>query len=212
MRKIITIALFLALSAAAMPIYAHPGRTDASGCHTNRKTGDYHCHKPKGNAAQAPTAKASTKAAKPAPTANAKQPQIFTGQVMAVADGDTITVRTTDFEQIKVRLYGIDAPEKNQPSGPEAGAYLRDMVLGKTVTITEIDVDRYSRTVGLVALDGASVNAAMVKAGLAWHYPRYCKIAVCGDIAGMETAAKTRRAGLWAADNPTPPWEWRRKK
>ena len=77
--------------------------------------------------------------------------------VLRVSDGDTIVVRTADFEDIRVRLYGIDAPESKQPGGVEATKALR-VLQGQRVTTREMDTDRYGRMVGLVEYAGRSVN------------------------------------------------------
>ena len=188
------IALFLAfaLSLAAAPAWPHPGRTDASGCHTNRKTGEYHCH---GGGKTAVPARATK--AKPAP-------REFEATVLRVSDGDTITVRTGDFEDIRVRLYGIDAPESNQPGGAEATAYLKPLQ-GQTVRIIEMDVDRYSRTVALVEHGGRALNLDLAAQGHAWYYGQYCKRQpICGQIQAAEGEAKAARRGLWAGEAVAP--------
>jgi endonuclease YncB( thermonuclease family) len=133
----------------------------------------------------------------------------FTATVQRITDGDTIVVRTADFEDVKVRLYGIDAPERKQPGGAEASAWLRPLQ-GQTVTVIEMDVDRYGRTVALVESEGRSVNVGIVAAGWAWHYDRYCKAAICGDIEAAENAAREAGRGIWAGE-AVPPWEWRRR-
>jgi endonuclease YncB( thermonuclease family) len=137
----------------------------------------------------------------------------YTGQVVAVADGDTITVLTTDYERIKVRFYGIDCPEKAQPYGAAAKSFLNDMIYGKTVSVRVMDVDRYSRYVGVVTYEGKSVNDLMLRAGYAWLYSRYCKdTAICGAFRSSEREAKAQGRGLWKDPNPTAPWDWRRKR
>lgn len=133
----------------------------------------------------------------------------YQATVQRITDGDTIVVRTADFEDIRVRLYGIDAPERNQPGGKEAGAFLRPLQ-GRLVTIIEMDVDRYGRTVALVESGGRSVNVEIVAAGWAWLYERYCRADVCAEIKAAESEARAARRGIWAGE-PAPPWEWRRR-
>jgi endonuclease YncB( thermonuclease family) len=83
---------------------------------------------------------------------------------------------------------------------------------GQLVTVTEMDTDRYGRTVGLVSLDGASVNVNTVAQGHAWFYPQYCKQEpVCGRIKAAEAEARQKKVGLWATDTPVEPWKWRQK-
>jgi endonuclease YncB( thermonuclease family) len=137
--------------------------------------------------------------------------EIYQGTVSAVSDGDTITLLTKDYERIKVRFYGVDAPEKKQPGGAEAKAALVQLIDQRQVEVEEIDTDRYSRLVGLVRFKGELINLTLVQEGHAWLYPQYCKIkGVCADIAKAEKTAKNRGLGLWAKDNPIAPWRWRK--
>jgi endonuclease YncB( thermonuclease family) len=138
---------------------------------------------------------------------------LYRGQVVSVQDGDTITVTTTDYEQLRVRFYGIDCPEKNQDHGPEAKEYLTGLLHGKTVDIEVLDIDRYSRQVGLVRLDGRLINLSMVEAGYAWTYEQYCKVKdICDGFRQAERDARGRKAGLWAYPDPVAPWDHRRSR
>jgi endonuclease YncB( thermonuclease family) len=142
---------------------------------------------------------------------NAFSDEVYKGQVQKVSDGDTITVLTTDYERIKVRFYGIDAPEKSQAFGPQAAAALAAMVEGKEVEIEVIDIDRYSRLVGLVRVDGRLVNQSMVASGHAWVYDQYCRLdAVCASLHKAQSEAQAVRKGLWSDPSPTAPWQFRR--
>jgi endonuclease YncB( thermonuclease family) len=135
----------------------------------------------------------------------------FLATVQRVTDGDTIVVRTTDAEDIKIRLYGIDAPESRQEGGVEATKALRPLQ-GQTVTVREMDTDRYSRMVALVEYQGRCVNLELVEQGRAWLYPQYCKEQpICGEIEAAEKEAKEAKRGLWA-EEPVAPWEWRKKQ
>ena len=96
----------------------------------------------------------------------------FTGKVVAVADGDTITV-LKDLRQVKVRLTEIDAPEKKQAFGNRSKESLSDLCFGKTATLIEKSKDRYGRTLARVTCDGTDANAEQVRRGLAWAYTRY---------------------------------------
>lgn len=96
----------------------------------------------------------------------------WSGQVVHVADGDTITV-TRNGERIKVRLYGIDTPEKSQYYGQNAKQFTSSQVMGKTVEVEEIDVDRYGRIVGLVSVGDLILNRHLIEYGYAWVYDRY---------------------------------------
>ena len=130
----------------------------------------------------------------------------FTGKVVKVADGDTITV-LRDSEQIKIRLAGIDAPEKAQPFGNVARQSMSEIVFGKEVRVVEQGRDRYGRTIGRVYQGDVDVSAEQIKQGMAWVYRKYTKEAA---LYQLEDEAKQHRLGLWADAEPTPPWAWRK--
>ncbi|MDR2141842.1 MAG: thermonuclease family protein [Deltaproteobacteria bacterium] len=137
--------------------------------------------------------------------------ELYTGQVVNVLDGDTITLLTTDYEQLRVRFYGVDAPEKNQAFGPQSREALQNLIGGRNVTVEVVDTDRYSRQVGLVRQDGHLINQVMVAGGWAWVYPQYCKLArLCPGLVAAEKQARSQGLGLWSDQNPIPPWQWRR--
>jgi endonuclease YncB( thermonuclease family) len=95
------------------------------------------------------------------------------GKVIHVADGDTITVLDANKVQHKIRLSGIDAPEKAQPFGDKAKQSLSDLVFGKPVSVETDKTDRYGREVGKVLVDSVDANLEQVRRGLAWHYKAY---------------------------------------
>lgn len=131
-------------------------------------------------------------------------------RVVKVADGDTITCLDDANRQVKIRLYGIDAPEKKQAFGQRSRQELAKMVAGKVIKYEQMGKDRYGRTVGLIRQGSKNVNAEMVRAGYAWVYPQYCKKAFCDDWKQAEENARNNRLGLWKDRKPTPPWEFRR--
>ena len=134
------------------------------------------------------------------------------GKVVGVTDGDTITV-LQDKNSIKVRLYGIDCPERRQAFGTRAKQFTSDLVFGKVVDVETIDVDRYKRTVAILRLqEGAVVNLEIIRAGFGWVYGAYCKKPICLEWKRLEGEAVTARRGLWRDENPVPPWEWRREQ
>ena len=135
----------------------------------------------------------------------------WTGKVVGIADGDTITVLRDGHDQVKIRLYGIDAPESGQPFGKASEQNLSSMVYGQSVQVETMDTDRYGRTVARVFVDAEDVNAAQLRSGHAWLYRQYCKDWVCGEWGGLEAEAKSSGAGLWDDKDPTPPWQWRRE-
>jgi endonuclease YncB( thermonuclease family) len=124
----------------------------------------------------------------------------ITGKVVAVADGDTITVLDANKVQHKIRLGGIDAPEKAQPFGDKAKQSLSDLVYGKTVTVDTDKTDRYGREVGKVLVDGVDTNLEQVRRGLAWHYKAYQREQSPSDrlaYAAAEKDAAAAHLGLW---------------
>lgn len=130
----------------------------------------------------------------------------FSGPVVGIADGDTISV-LRDGETVRIRFDGIDTPETDQAFGTRAGAFTSSQVLNKRVTVTVRDVDRYGRLVSRVQVDGTDLSVALVTQGLAWHYTRYSDDPV---LARAERQARTARVGLWSQPAPVPPWEFRR--
>ena len=135
----------------------------------------------------------------------------WSGKVIGVADGDTITV-LRDKQPYKIRLYGIDCPEKRQPFGKRAKQFTSELVFGKIVEIEPVATDRYGRTVAFVRIENTSVNEELIKEGLAWVYARYCKLPLCIEWQRLELAAQTQKRGLWGDSNHIPPWEFRRQK
>ena len=135
----------------------------------------------------------------------------WSGKVVGVADGDTITALHNGKGE-RIRLYGIDTPEKRQAFGKKAKQFTARMVYGKIVEVETKDVDRYGRTVGLVYVDGQSLNEALIKNGYAWVYRRYCKMDLCKDWLDLESVARNGKIGLWSDPNPIPPWDFRHKK
>lgn len=118
--------------------------------------------------------------------------ETFTAKVVRVIDGDTIVVLTEQNEQIRVRLHGIDAPEKGEPYSKKATELLSSLVAGKAVEIRKTGKDRYHRTLGVVLLDGKDINAQMVASGLAVAFIKYSK-----DYTKQEQDARNKRIGLW---------------
>lgn len=137
---------------------------------------------------------------------------VLPGTVTKIVDGDTIDVQLSS-GPIRVRLHGVDTPEKGQPWGKESTAALTGLVMGKEVDIEPFSQDRYERMIGIVFLGDLNVNLELVKRGHAWAYRQYMRkmdSALCIN----EAAARTAKKGLWAlpVDQRIPPWEWRRKK
>jgi len=140
---------------------------------------------------------------------------VLHGRVVAVADGDTITVLTAARRRERVRLAGIDAPESKQAFGAAAKRGLAALVFGAEVRVEYAKRDRYGRIVGRVLRDGRDAGLAQIEAGLAWHYARYAAEqapAARAAYAQAERAARAERRGLWTDAAPRAPWEWRAQR
>jgi endonuclease YncB( thermonuclease family) len=148
----------------------------------------------------------------------------FTGRVVAVTDGDTIKVLDASDTEYKVRLTGIDAPERGQPFGTASRDHLASMLAGKEVRVESTKNDRYGRVLGKVWVQPAdcptcgktlNANHAQILAGMAWWYRYYAKEQSPEDQGRYESAedeAKARKWGLWADPNPINPYDWRKSK
>ncbi len=133
--------------------------------------------------------------------------QLYTGSVIRVIDGDTFAFQTEDGSLI-IRMYGTDAPERDQPYSKESADFLMQY-LNKEATLKTSGVDRYGRTLGVLYINNQDINLLSTKNGCSWHYKQYSK-----DIlyAQAEAYAKKNKLGLWALQNPIPPWNWRQNK
>ena len=137
------------------------------------------------------------------------------GKVVGVADGDTITVLDAHNKQHKIRLQGIDAPEKAQAFGQKSKQSLNQLVHSKPVTIDFQKKDKYDRTVGKVLLNGSDICLEQIKLGMAWHYKQYASEQPKEDreiYAQAEMDARNQAIGLWKDKTVTPPWEYRKQR
>lgn len=155
----------------------------------------------------------------------AKEPiRTVEATVVKIADGDTLTAVDSNGTKLKIRLYGIDAPETEkankrtgkiskmgQPYGAESYAALVAKVSGQRVKIDIMDIDRYKRLVSVVFVNGVNINEAMVIEGHAWAYQQYLSTPYKSAFMEAEKSARKRRLGLWKNNNPEPPWEFRKK-
>jgi endonuclease YncB( thermonuclease family) len=133
----------------------------------------------------------------------------LSGRVVRVSDGDTVTA-LKDGGEVKIRLVEIDAPETAQAYGAASTKSLTELCLDKVVTLDERGKDRYGRILARVHCDGTDANAEQVRRGMAWVYRRYT--AKDSPLYAVEDEAKVARRGLWADDEPVPPWDWRNAK
>ena len=135
------------------------------------------------------------------------------GRVVGIADGDTVTVLDSSNIQFKIRLMGIDAPEKKQAFGNKSKESLSALVFNKQVTVEYNKKDKYGRTVGKILVDGVDANLEQIKAGMAWHYKKYQNEQAPDDrslYVQAEEKARAGKLGLWIDTEPTPPWDFRK--
>ena len=135
----------------------------------------------------------------------------WSGMVVRISDGGTIKVMRA-CKEVKVRLYGIDTPERGQAFSKKAKQFTSDMVFGKIVEVDVMDTDRYGRTVALIFADKTLLNEELVKSGFAWVYWKYCHHPMCEHWKSFQLRAKIDKVGLWSDSDPTPPWYFRPKK
>lgn len=141
--------------------------------------------------------------------------ETITGRVVGIADGDTIAVLDAQLVQHRIRLAGIDAPEKSQPFGNRSRESLSDLAYNKTVMVETDKRDIYGREVGKVLVNGRDVNLIQVERGMVWHYKAYEREQSADDrklYDAAEISARAARKGLWRDSDPTPPWDYRKVK
>jgi len=139
----------------------------------------------------------------------ARAERFFEGRVVGVIDGDTLDV-LVDGTPVRIRLAGIDTPERGQPWAARSKRALAERVAGRSVRVNAVEVDRYGRTVGEVYADGVCVGCELVREGHAWVYRYFSDDPV---LLELEAEARAARRGLWGLPETQrqPPWEWRRQ-
>ena len=142
---------------------------------------------------------------------NLEAGELVVGRVTKVSDGDTISILSNG-AVLRIRLSGIDAPEKNQPFGMVSRDKLSERILGQDVSVAFEKRDRYGRVLGKVLFKGEDINLRQVKDGLAWWYRFYKKSQSPTDqiaYSNAEKFARDQRVGLWESEKPINPYEWR---
>ncbi len=227
-------ALVVTLSLTCLPTlaYSHGGGIDYNGCHTNSKTGEYHCHggggetsgggisyagkkvysnyeevfksKPKAVKYDSVEDKESIRSAFP-------KDEVCKVKLKLVLDGDIILV-TYKGKDYKIRLYGIDCPEGDQKYGFQASKALFDHLESKEITIEPKDYEDYGLIIGIVYADDMNANERMIKDGLAWQYKSHCNEIFCDEWSAYEEEARESGEGLWKSSEAQAPWEWRKAR
>lgn len=145
---------------------------------------------------------------KSSPLLSLSTEKVLHGQVIDVLDGDTVKLRS-DWHIYKIRLAGIDAPEKQQAYGVQSKIYLEHLIADKDVSIKVLSCDQYGRYVGKIYLNGKDINGEMIRSGYAWHYNHFDSNPV---YAWFMLDAQRSNRGLWQEVHPTPPWIFRKGK
>ncbi len=138
--------------------------------------------------------------------------ETVTGRIVGISDGDTVTLLYEEHVQHKIRVAGIDAPEKKQDFGEKSKSHLSALAYNRPAQADCRTIDRYRRQICVVYVDGRDVGLEQVKVGMAWWYQQYAREQTKQeriDYEHAELLAKLHRTGLWNSKNPTPPWEWR---
>ena len=141
--------------------------------------------------------------------------ETLTGRVVGIADGDTLTLLDASKTQHKIRLAGIDSPEKGQAFGQVCKKSLSDLAYDRVAAVESSKLDRYGRVIGKVLVGGQDVNLEQVRRGCGWHYKKYQNEQSLEDRLSYNRAeeeARNNRVGLWADSAPVAPWDWRAER
>jgi endonuclease YncB( thermonuclease family) len=159
-----------------------------------------------------PTFVPATDGCRPTSERDSARPRV-TGTVVAVGDGDTLTIQDGANTRHRIRFFAIDAPESAQEFGSESKEHLSSIVQGKSACVVVIEKDRYGREVGIVYLDGEDINLAQLEAGSAWHYKQHQRKQSETDRSLYDKAedqARAEKLGLWKEPMAIAPWDYRK--
>jgi endonuclease YncB( thermonuclease family) len=132
----------------------------------------------------------------------------ITAKVTKIIDGDSIKVRGADGKEYEVQIEGTDAPELKQEYGKESTEALKKMLFDSDVRVSWKKKDNFERLLAQVYRGEKHINAEMIRSGNAWHFKRYNQSQALADL---ELEAKKEKRGLWKAENPTAPWDYRKE-
>ena len=194
---ITTSTTFLLGVISIKPAHTHGGGLNQDGCHNNRNTGDYHCHRSGNN----PSGKSSGLVSGPV-------------TLLSVGDGDTVRVNDTSGTKVTIRLACIDAPETSQgASGKWSTQTLKALIRGKSISLQPQVKDRYGRTVAEIYKGSSNVNLQMVRLGAAFVYRKYLKQCDQDAYLKAEKEAMKRKLGVWGPYKvDQKPWDYRRSR
>lgn len=131
-----------------------------------------------------------------------------TGKVIKIVDGDTFDMLTEEKSTLRIRMNGIDCPERKQDFYQSAKNALAGYIFNKEVKLSITGRDRNKRVIATVYCNGENINLSMIQNGYAWHYKKYSTDTV---YAKAEQQARLTRKGLWRMDHPIAPWDFRKK-
>ncbi|GAA4404249.1 hypothetical protein GCM10023089_09730 [Quisquiliibacterium transsilvanicum] len=140
---------------------------------------------------------------------------VLEGESIAVQDGDSFILRTGDGQKLRIRIEGIDAPEKGQPFADVSRRHLAGLLRERSLRLEVRKIDRYGRRVARVLDGDTDIALAQLQAGLAWFFRRYQseqEPAVRRAYSRAEARAREAALGLWREEEPLPPWEQRRRQ
>lgn len=140
--------------------------------------------------------------------------ETLSGRIVGVVDGDTVDLLVDGRDLVRVRIAGIDAPERGQPFGQRSKQKMSDMVFGKPADVVFDKRDRYGRTIGKVIVNGRDAGLLLIDSGLAWHYKKYEREQSVSDrrlYSDAEQQARRLQVGFWSESDPVPPWDWRKR-
>ena len=128
-------------------------------------------------------------------------------RVVDVFDGDTLNVEIQN-EIVRIKLYGIDAPESGQAGNNSSTRFLKHLVLNDLVDLKMVNTDVFGRSLAVLTRAGQklSINATIVANGYAWVKPNECEISVCDELIKLESQAKLLKLGIWSGHDLVPPW------
>lgn len=134
----------------------------------------------------------------------------FNAQVIRIIDGDTLEIQK-EMKSRRVRIWGIDTPEWDQPYASQAHQVTQGLLVGREVQIVPMDYDVYGRLVAMIIVDKKNISEELIRSGLAWVHIFYCKEPICDTWQSLQERARSQRLGLWNDVHPIAPWLWKKK-
>jgi micrococcal nuclease len=134
----------------------------------------------------------------------------FNAQVIRIIDGDTLEIQK-EMKSQRVRIWGIDTPEWDQPYASQAHLATQGLLAGREVQVVPMDYDGYGRLVAMIIVNKKNISEELVRLGFAWVHIYYCKEPICDTWQSLQERARYQRLGLWNDVRPIAPWLWKKK-